>query len=158
IADSGNQRIRTITSDGKIHTIAGSGIPGFTGDGQTGDFVSFMNPAAVAVDAKGNIFVADAGNNRVRMLVLQSTPNQPPPPPVPQPTAIGGPNGAKKLSPGSIFQLYGTVLSTVTTNVTTAPWPATLGKVAITINGIPAPLYYVSPTQINGQVPFETAP
>lgn len=158
IADSGNQRIRTITPDGKIHTIAGSGIPGFSGDGLTGDFAAFRNPEAVAVDAKGDIFVADSGNNRVRMLVLQSTPNQPPPPSVPQPRAIAGPNGAQQLSPGSIFQLYGTLLSTVTAQVATAPWPTSMAGVAITINGTPVPLYYVSPTQINGQIPFETAP
>ncbi len=71
IADSGNQRIRTITLDGMIHTIAGSGVQSFAGDGQTADFAAFFNPTAVLVDGQGNVYVADTGNNRVRELVLQ---------------------------------------------------------------------------------------
>ena len=150
IADSGNHRIRTITPDGTIHTIAGSGVPGFAGDGATGDFASFRNPSAVAVDARGNIFVADAGNNRVRMLAPQSTAT-------PLPTALAGHGRNTKLAPGAVFSLYGSQLSGSTASVSTAPWPRSLAGASVTINGIPAPLYSVSPGQINGQVPFETA-
>ena len=151
IADSGNNRIRTITSDGNIHTIAGSGLPGFAGDSSTADFASFMNPLGVAVDSKGNVYVADAGNNRVRMLAPQATPT-------PQISAVRGPNRANNLAPGGLFIIYGNQLAPAgySNEVTTTTWPRSMGGVSVTINGVAAPLYYVSATQINGQIPFET--
>jgi uncharacterized protein (TIGR03437 family) len=159
IADSGNNRIRTITADGNIHTIAGSGLPGFAGDGSAGDFASFSGPLGVAVDASGNVYVADTGNNRVRMLAPQNTPT-------PKPQALLGPNKANQLAPGALFSLYGTALAPVGYSflVASARWPRSspanstgAGEVSVTINGVTAPLYYVSPTQINGQIPYETA-
>jgi uncharacterized protein (TIGR03437 family) len=156
IADSGNNRIRIVTKDGNIRTIAGSGLPGFAGDGSTADFASFQNPLGVAVDGSGNVYVADAGNFRLRVLAPQNTPT-------PQPRAVHpmqGPNVATTLSPGSIFSLYGSNLAPAgyKNEVTTTTWPRDMNGVSVTINGIAAPLYYVSPTQINGQIPFETAP
>ncbi len=153
IADSGNQRIRTITPDGNIHTIAGSGVSGFAGDGQTADFASFLNPSAVLVDGQGNVYVADTGNNRVRLLVLQGTPT-------PKPAAlVNAPSSAAKLSPGGVFSLYGSALAPPGTaaGATSTAWPRSVAGVSVSINGVLAPLYYVSPSQINGQVPFETA-
>ncbi len=153
IADSANHRIRTITPDGTIRTVAGSGVPGFAGDGQTADFASFLNPTGVLVDGQGNVYVADTGNNRVRMLVFQGTPT-------PKPAAlVNGPSSAAKLSPGGVFVLYGSALAPPGTTAAAASvaWPKSLAGVSITINGVLAPLYYVSPSQINGQIPFETA-
>ncbi len=153
IADSGNNRIRTITADGNMHTIAGSGLPGFAGDGATADFASFMNPLGVAVDPSGNVYVADSGNNRLRLLSPQITPT-------PGISAIRGPNRANNLAPGAIFSLYGTSLAPQGYSflVSSATWPRSVNGISVTINGVAAPLYYVSPTQINGQIPFETAP
>lgn len=154
IADSGNSRIRTVTQDGNIHTIAGTGLPGFAGDGMTADYASFHNPLGVAVDASGNVWIADTGNFRLRELTRQNTPT-------PQPRAanpIQGPNVATTLSPGSIFSLYGMLLAPAGPGIA-APsntWPRSMNDVSVTINGVAAPLYYVSPTQINGQIPFET--
>ena len=152
VADSGNNRIRAITADGNIRTIAGSGIPGYAGDGATADFASFRNPLALAVDALGDILVADNGNNRVRMLTLQATP-------APQPSALQGPSFATKLAPGGLFTLYGNLLAGpgAPAQVTTAPWPREMAATSVTVNGVLAPLYYVSAKQINGQIPFETA-
>jgi uncharacterized protein (TIGR03437 family) len=159
IADSGNNRIRTITTDGNIHTIAGSGLAGFAGDGSTADFASFMNPLGIAVDASFNVYVADTGNNRVRMLSPQNTP-------APEPQSIRGVNQSNQLAPGAIFVLKGVLMAPVgySFTVTSGAWPRTapanatgLGEVAVTVNGIAAPLWYVSPNQINGQIPFETA-
>jgi uncharacterized protein (TIGR03437 family) len=159
IADSGNNRIRTITTDGNIHTIAGSGVAGFAGDGSTSDFASFMGPLGVTVDASGNVYVADTGNNRVRMLSPQSVPT-------PQPQSIRGPFQSSQLAPGAIFVLKGVLLAPVgySFTVTSGTWPRTApsnstgpGAVSVTINGVAAPLWYVSPTQINAQIPFETA-
>jgi uncharacterized protein (TIGR03437 family) len=68
VADTGNQRIRSITPDGKIHTVAGNGQQGFSGDGAAAANAGLNLPAAVATDAAGNIYVADTGNNRLRAI------------------------------------------------------------------------------------------
>ena len=67
IADFGNQRIRKWTlGSGIITTIAGNGVAGFGGDGGAGTSASLYNPAGVAVDAAGNVYIVDCGNNRIR--------------------------------------------------------------------------------------------
>ena len=65
VADSGNHTIRQVTSNGMVSTLAGS--PGLYGsvDG-TGSAARFWSPAAVAVDAAGNVYVADPGNHLIR--------------------------------------------------------------------------------------------
>lgn len=157
IADAGNQRIRVIGLDGVVTTIAGSGLTGFAGDNDIADFAAFSTPLAVAVDAAGRVFVADSGNNRVRMLEEKAVVPPPPPPPVPTAVGKGGSSGGT-LSPGGLFSLYGTLLAGTTVTNQAIPWPLNLANVRITINGFAAPLYYVSPTQINGQVPYEVQP
>ena len=68
IADTGNGRIRKVDTTGTITTIAGSGN-GFTlGDGGPALNAQFANPSDVAVDSKGNIYVADPGNERIRVI------------------------------------------------------------------------------------------
>jgi trimeric autotransporter adhesin len=68
VADSGNYRIRKITSDGGISTIAGAGTAGFSGDGGAATKAEFDLPMAVMVDAAGNLFIADYVNRRIRMV------------------------------------------------------------------------------------------
>ena len=63
----GNHTVRELAF-GTINTIAGTGQAGFYGDNGLKSFAQFNTPMAVAVDSKGNIFVADTGNNRVRMI------------------------------------------------------------------------------------------
>ena len=59
------------------------------------------------------------------------------------------------VSPGTILQLYGSNLAAQPVNASMVPLTTTLGQTSVTIGGIPAPLYYVSPTQINAQAPYE---
>lgn len=67
IADSGNNRIRRVdASSGVIDTVAGNGGLGFAGDGGPAVKASLGRPAAVAVDDAGDLFIADADNQRVR--------------------------------------------------------------------------------------------
>ena len=68
-------------------------------------------------------------------------------------------NGAnflsQSLAPGSIFSLFGERLAGETFTADSFPLPETLGGTQVLINPVPAPLFYVSPTQINGQVPID---
>jgi sugar lactone lactonase YvrE len=66
VGDYGNNEIRKITSAGAVTTLAGSGAHGNT-DG-TGRAASFNSPESVAVDAGGNVYVADYGNNEIRKI------------------------------------------------------------------------------------------
>ena len=68
IADADNGRIRLVAPDGRISTVAGNGQRGFGGDGDQAVATPLNAPSAVAVDARGRVFVADTGNSRVRVL------------------------------------------------------------------------------------------
>ncbi|HLK66518.1 MAG TPA: hypothetical protein VKU19_23955 [Bryobacteraceae bacterium] len=61
IADSGNNVIRKVIPGGAITTVAGTGVPGYTGDGGPATRAQLINPRAIAVDAVGNILIADGG-------------------------------------------------------------------------------------------------
>ncbi|HBY62448.1 MAG TPA: hypothetical protein DEH78_21710, partial [Solibacterales bacterium] len=65
IADQINNRVRKVAA-GVITTVAGTGTAGFTGDGGPATTASLRAPAGVAVDAAGNLFIADTGNQRIR--------------------------------------------------------------------------------------------
>jgi sugar lactone lactonase YvrE len=66
IADVQNMRVRKVTAAGVISTAAGTGVAGFTGDGGAAASAQLKEPNGVAVDAGGNVYVADLGNARVR--------------------------------------------------------------------------------------------
>jgi uncharacterized protein (TIGR03437 family) len=68
------------------------------------------------------------------------------------------PEAGGPLAPGSAIAIYGLNLATATQVATPAPLPNTIGGTTVLIGGVPAPLYYISPGQINAQVPFELAP
>ncbi|MBL4818543.1 MAG: PKD domain-containing protein, partial [Deltaproteobacteria bacterium] len=69
IADAFNHRIRKITkATGLISTIAGTGVPGSSGDDGVATTGQLDTPVDVAVDSVGNIYIADRGNNKVRKL------------------------------------------------------------------------------------------
>ncbi|MBS1876749.1 MAG: hypothetical protein JSU00_26280 [Acidobacteria bacterium] len=61
IADTGNNVIRMVGSDGNIRTIAGNGVPGHDGDGGPATQAYLAAPLGVAVDAAGQVYIADAG-------------------------------------------------------------------------------------------------
>ncbi len=66
IADFGNHRVRRVDSQGAITTVAGNGVVGFSGDGGPAVNASLNDPTGVAVDSAGDLYIADAANDRIR--------------------------------------------------------------------------------------------
>jgi sugar lactone lactonase YvrE len=67
VADTYNDRIRVVSKDGVVKTIAGAGSPGYA-DGDAPTAALFDTPCAVAVSDAGEVYVADTGNNRLRKI------------------------------------------------------------------------------------------
>jgi len=59
-------RVARIGADGRLGTVAGTGIPGFNGDSGAATAMRLQNPTGIAFDAAGNLYIADQGNDRVR--------------------------------------------------------------------------------------------
>jgi uncharacterized protein (TIGR03437 family) len=66
IVDTGNHRIRRVSTSGIITTVAGNGTAGFGGDGGPATAARLNGPGGVATDSSGNVYIADTANNRVR--------------------------------------------------------------------------------------------
>jgi hypothetical protein len=66
LADANNHVIREISTTGVITTIAGTGIEGYSGDGAAATAAQLDTPTGIAVDASGNLYIADAHNHRIR--------------------------------------------------------------------------------------------
>ncbi len=66
IADSGNNRIRRLTSDGTITTVAGGAIPGSGGDGGLATSAQLRSPYGISADSAGNFYIADTTNAVIR--------------------------------------------------------------------------------------------
>ncbi len=68
IADTGNQRIRSISPQGIITTIAGTGTAGFSGDNSPATQAQLNRPTALALDSTGALLFCDTGNQRIRRI------------------------------------------------------------------------------------------
>jgi DNA-binding CsgD family transcriptional regulator/sugar lactone lactonase YvrE len=71
IADAGNERIRKVDLRHNITTVAGASRAGYSADGTSPLEASFNRPLSVAVDARGILYIADSGNNRIREIAPQ---------------------------------------------------------------------------------------
>jgi streptogramin lyase len=69
IADHSNDRVRKVDPAGTIITVAGNGGRGYSGDGVPATQTSLNQPVSVALDALGNLYIADMGNGRIRKVV-----------------------------------------------------------------------------------------
>ncbi len=157
IPDVNNNRIRVLFTNGTIETVAGNGIEGFGGDGGPALDAAINVPRSVSVAPNGNVYIGDFGNNRVRMLT-QSVP-------VNTPTVDnGGVVSASQfgkftsLAPGSWIEIYGANLATATREWGSADFngnnaPTSLEGTKVSINGQPAFVEYISPLQVDVQVP-----
>jgi hypothetical protein len=77
IADSGNNRVRMVDLDGRIYTVAGTGVAGFSGDGGAAVDAQLNYPYPVVVDSSGGMLIADLRNYRVRTASLTTAYDQP---------------------------------------------------------------------------------
>ena len=68
IGDNNNNRIRKINTSGIITTIAGTGTPGYGGDGGPATLAMINRPAGISLDAAGNLYIADYSNHRIRQV------------------------------------------------------------------------------------------
>jgi hypothetical protein len=72
IADTGNNRVRRVSTEGTISTIAGTGTAGYNGEG-TAVSAQLNGPVGVTTDSAGTRYIADTGNNRVRRVTAGGT-------------------------------------------------------------------------------------
>src|SRR5262249_22618194 len=68
VADTSAHRVRQVTPDGLIRTIAGNGTAGFSGDGGPATQAELRSPPALAVGPDDTVYIADVDNQRVRFL------------------------------------------------------------------------------------------
>lgn len=107
IADYGNDRVRLVTTDGIINTVAGSGLGGFSGDGGPAIDARLSGPTGMAIDNNGNLLFSDFYNNRIRK--------------VSNPLAV-----PKVIAPGSEISVYPNPTSDVINIVNAANCNATV--------------------------------
>jgi uncharacterized protein (TIGR03437 family) len=167
IADTNDQRVRVVTQGGTINTIAGNGQVGYLGDGGPASSANIANPSKAAFGPLGVIYIATPGMNepnalldsRVRMLT-------PTVPPVGSPPSIksGGVVSASafgaftSVAPGSWIEIYGSNLASDSRQWAGGDFsgvnaPTSLDGTKVTIGGQPAFIDYISPIQVNAQVP-----
>ncbi|RKT54564.1 RICIN domain-containing protein [Saccharothrix australiensis] len=73
IADRDNHRVRKVTADGRITTVAGTGAAGFGGDDGPATAAALKSPTRVALDSAGTLYLADSGNHRLRKVTPDGT-------------------------------------------------------------------------------------
>ncbi len=163
IADTANHAIRLVTPDGSIHTIAGQGTAGFSGDGGAGLAAFLSSPSGMLLDGAGDLYFADTGNNRIRRLMPEAGSVTVGPAPVSAALALV--NAASQsqgaVAPGEIVTIYGAGIGP--TSGVTGSYDATglvgnlLAGAEVLFDGVAAPLFYAQASQINAQVPYTIA-
>jgi len=154
VTDDGNNVLRLILPDGTIHTVAGNGSAGFTGDGGAATSASLNSLRQVAVGTFGDIYISDTFNSRIRKL----TPAQ---------TTLGQITNAfgniPTLAPNAWLIIKGRNLAPDTrvwqgSDFVNNQMPTSLDGVSVTVNGVNAYTYYISAQQINVLAPPGLAP
>jgi uncharacterized protein (TIGR03437 family) len=163
IVDSTNFRIRRVTPDGIISTIAGTGLPGYTGDGGSATKARVNFPTGIAVASSGAIYVSDTQNNVIRLLSPGTGSTGPTPPVIASVVSASACGDYSVVAPGAWIEIHGTGLASGTRlagssdyNGSTAP--TSLDNTRVSIAGQDAVLNYISAIQVNAQVPINVAP
>jgi len=148
-----HNRIRIITSAGVIGTVAGDGVPSTASvpvpaDNSPATSHGFGTFFGTHARPNGELF-SYGGSGFLFKLTVGSGPTSS--------IDTGGVvtlAGKAKIAPGAIFSVYGKLLADGVVNDPTPPLKTKLGSTSVQVNGVDIPLFYVSPTQINAQMPY----
>jgi uncharacterized protein (TIGR03437 family) len=171
IADTGDQRVREVIANGTITTIAGNGGIGSSGDGGPATSATLNAPYALALGNGGTLYVADTGSaetaeyptGSVRLLT-------PPASAASSPAVTGVANDASfaagaAIWPGAWVAIFGANLApagdsrtwNTATEIVDGKLPLSLDGTSVTVNGKPAAVEFIQPSQVNIQTPEDTA-
>lgn len=156
ISDSGANVVRMVTPAQLIVTIAGTGAVGYSGDGGPAKQATFNNATGIGLDVEGDVYVADSGNNAIRLLQLVS------PVPGTGQLANAASNVIGAVAPGEAVTLFGSGVGPTTLSQSS---PTAVGYTpldwdgsVVYFNGDPAPIVYTWSQQIGLVVPYEVTP
>ncbi len=137
----------TIDPAGQLHAYDAADLSDQLYQGSVGTYVKFSTPTI----ANGKVYVGTADSLVVFGLQNQAAGSV---------AAIVNANGFQPgpVAPGSIVSLFGSNLAPRAAQASSSPWPMVLENTSVFVNGTAAPLAYVSPTQINAQIPNDTKP
>ncbi len=158
IADTLNSRVRVVAPNGAtINTVVGTGQAAYFGDGGQALQAAVNFPAGLSLDSSGNLIIADTNNCAIRKFAPGSATGSKPA------ISAGGVITASQfgaystISPGTWIEIYGSNLANTTTDWSNSfqgvNAPTTLAGTTVTVGGLSAYIAYVSPTQVNAQVP-----
>lgn len=112
----------------------------------------------VVFNAAGNAGNADGQPTQDRIFTtefISAAGGSAPPPSIGSGGIINGATFQAGAAPGAIISIFGQDMATTTAEATTRPLPTEISGTRVLANNVPAPLFFVSPLQINAQVPFE---
>lgn len=137
----------TIDPTGALHAFDAGDLSHLLYAGNAGTYIKFSTPTI----ANGKVYVGTAGSLVVFGLADPSGGSV---------AAVVNADGfrAGPVAPGSTVAVFGSNLASRAAWASSSAWPRMLEGTSVFINGVAAPLQYVSPGQINAQVPFGTAP
>ncbi len=137
----------TIDPAGQLHAYDAADLSNQLYQGSVGTYVKFSTPTI----ANGKVYVGTADS--LAVFGLQNLPTG-------SVAAVVNANGFQPgpVAPGSIVTLFGSNLAPRAAQASSSPWPMVLDSTSVFVNGTAAPLAYVSPTQINAQIPNDTKP
>ncbi len=160
-ADYRKHTVGKILPGGTQLWIAGDGISGYAGDGGFATAAQLSEPYGVAVDASGNVYVADTGNAVIRKLspiafsigaVANAASIKAFAPPL-----AGQGDASTAISPGEIVVLFGSGLGPAALTVASPTggfFPTSVAGTTVSFNGTPAPLVYTSAGVVAAIVPY----
>ena len=132
--------------------MAGTGASSFSGDNGAATSATFNHPWGLAIDGKNDIYIADDLNSRIRL--ISTAPSGPPSLPANSTVNAASFSATMPVAPGSDVSVFGSAFSSGTFLASATPLPTALQNTTVTINGVAAPMFFVSSGQANVQVPF----